>query len=236
MTNEEKRINGNQPAMAGHGGNREFGRKTMANKRKEQAERTRQKLLEVGQRLLSEKGYDGVTVSEITQACGVSKGTFYVYFTSKEQLVGSLQYTPYLELDDSLAEDTGPVIDCIKRYMIAWIDYFATYSPHFAASWLGRTNSENLDILSDYQDKYTSEADVAYARVDKIASRINRAIEQGELRSDCPSTQIASSIGTRLYGLCVWHSLSGGKKDIREMVKDEADLVGKQLETYKKGA
>jgi len=40
--------------------------------------------------LFDEKGA-GVTVSEITEAAGVSKGTFYVYFESKTELIAQLR-------------------------------------------------------------------------------------------------------------------------------------------------
>jgi AcrR family transcriptional regulator len=40
--------------------------------------------------LFDEQGA-GVTVSEITTAAGVSKGTFYVYFASKEDLIAQLR-------------------------------------------------------------------------------------------------------------------------------------------------
>jgi AcrR family transcriptional regulator len=40
--------------------------------------------------LLVDKG-QGVTVAEITRAAGVSKGTFYVYFASKTELISELR-------------------------------------------------------------------------------------------------------------------------------------------------
>ena len=40
--------------------------------------------------LFTDQGAD-VTVSEITQAAGVSKGTFYVYFASKTELIAQLR-------------------------------------------------------------------------------------------------------------------------------------------------
>ena len=204
----------------------------MANKRKEQAAHTRQMLIETGQRLLSEKGYDAVTISDITEACGVAKGTFYVYFKSKDQLLGTLQYEPYLALDDALAHDDSPVAEGIATYMTGWIDYFSGYSPHFAASWLGHTNNDNLDLLEDYKEHYDSEHGVAAARVDKLQARLDRAIEQGELTSNCPTRQVAFSIATRLYGLCVWHSLSKGTANIKERVREETELVRALLASY----
>ena len=40
--------------------------------------------------LFLERGLDGVTIDDITQACGVAKGTFYRYFDDQESLVESL--------------------------------------------------------------------------------------------------------------------------------------------------
>jgi AcrR family transcriptional regulator len=47
-------------------------------------------LLEAAMTLFADQGAD-VTVSEITQAAGVSKGTFYVYFASKTELIAQLR-------------------------------------------------------------------------------------------------------------------------------------------------
>ena len=46
------------------------------NKRKQAALDTRKKLLEVGARLIAEKGFDNVSVAEITEDSGESKGTY----------------------------------------------------------------------------------------------------------------------------------------------------------------
>jgi AcrR family transcriptional regulator len=50
----------------------------------------REQLLEAALALLADKG-EAVTVSEITEAAGVSKGTFYVYFSSKAELIAQLR-------------------------------------------------------------------------------------------------------------------------------------------------
>lgn len=42
-------------------------------------------------RLFSEKGYEAATVSEIAEAAGVSKGTFFNYFSTKDELLLSFQ-------------------------------------------------------------------------------------------------------------------------------------------------
>lgn len=47
----------------------------------------RSELLDAAFRLLTSRSYDGVPVAAIAEEAGLSKGTFYVYFESKEQLL-----------------------------------------------------------------------------------------------------------------------------------------------------
>ncbi len=50
----------------------------------------RTELLEVGRRILAEKGFEATTISEIVASAGVAQGTFYLYFSSKIALVAAL--------------------------------------------------------------------------------------------------------------------------------------------------
>lgn len=47
-------------------------------------------LADAGLLLFLERGLDGVTIDDITQACGVAKGTFYRYFDDKAALLDHL--------------------------------------------------------------------------------------------------------------------------------------------------
>jgi AcrR family transcriptional regulator len=51
----------------------------------------RTELMDAAVRIFSEKGIPRTTVSDITESAGVAKGTFYLYFDSKEQLLGALK-------------------------------------------------------------------------------------------------------------------------------------------------
>lgn len=45
------------------------------------------RIVDCALKLINEKGYDNVSVSEITKEAGVSKGAFYIHFRSKEDLI-----------------------------------------------------------------------------------------------------------------------------------------------------
>src|ERR1700730_7318570 len=49
--------------------------------------RTRQQIADAAARLVSEKGYDAVTVADVARLAEVSEQTVYNFFSSKEQLV-----------------------------------------------------------------------------------------------------------------------------------------------------
>ena len=55
------------------------------------AEQRRAELLAAGRALFRAKGIAATSLEDITQRAGVSKGLFYLYFPSKEDLVLALQ-------------------------------------------------------------------------------------------------------------------------------------------------
>ncbi len=71
----------------------------------------REQLLEAAMSLFTDKGHD-VTVAEITQAAGVAKGTFYVYFASKTELIAALREATVAEYHARMAKaiaDSSPI-------------------------------------------------------------------------------------------------------------------------------
>ena len=57
--------------------------------------------------LFSAKGYEGVSVNELTEAAGITKPTLYYYFGSKEGVFEAVVQTPYSRLNTILTESSG---------------------------------------------------------------------------------------------------------------------------------
>jgi AcrR family transcriptional regulator len=49
--------------------------------------RTKTRIMSEAQRLMLEKGYDATTISDITEAAGIRRASFYTYFTSKQDVL-----------------------------------------------------------------------------------------------------------------------------------------------------
>ena len=60
--------------------------------RKDRAIDTKNKIFETAVTLIKNKGYNNVTVSEICQTAGLAKGSFYVHYKSKEDIVRDSYY------------------------------------------------------------------------------------------------------------------------------------------------
>jgi AcrR family transcriptional regulator len=51
---------------------------------------TRQRLLDAAERIFAELGYPDASIVKITEAAGVAQGTFYLYFSSKQEIFEEL--------------------------------------------------------------------------------------------------------------------------------------------------
>ncbi len=81
--------------------------------RKEKALETKDHLYATAEALFTKYGYDDVSVDRIVEEAGLSKGSFYVHFESKDNLVNTLisDYVMGVDMDyrkyiDSFSEDT----------------------------------------------------------------------------------------------------------------------------------
>ena len=75
-------------------------RQSKPDKRKVQGAETKRKLYGIADRLFSERGFSDVSIEDITDEAGVTKGAFYVHFASKDALI-SLLIEDYVSRSDT---------------------------------------------------------------------------------------------------------------------------------------
>ena len=66
--------------------------------------RTRRRLRDALIQLIMEKGYDNVTIQNITDAADLSRATFYLHYTDKDELLASSLEEMFDELLDSVKD------------------------------------------------------------------------------------------------------------------------------------
>jgi AcrR family transcriptional regulator len=73
-----------------------------------QGRKTMRRLLDAGMRVFADRGFHAARVDDIVRAARTSHGTFYLYFTNKEDLLRALATECGLEIS-ALADTLGPV-------------------------------------------------------------------------------------------------------------------------------
>ncbi len=73
------------------------------------AELRREELLDAAQRLFLDKGIGATSIDDIASAAEVAKGTFYLYFSSKEVLLHELQERFVAALSGTTRSGHGPL-------------------------------------------------------------------------------------------------------------------------------
>lgn len=84
--------------------------------KKKNSQSTKKKIVSAAWKLFYEQGYNGTTIDDIVSESGTSKGSFYHYFSGKDDLLSSLAYLfdeKYEELEEVMTED----MSCIEKML-----------------------------------------------------------------------------------------------------------------------
>lgn len=94
----------------------------MARKSKEEAEKTRQAVIESALDVFSEKGYAKATFDEIAARAGFTKGAVYWYFRNKADLIVALisEYMERKRMELSPDIPNGDTLDDLLDYFTIW--------------------------------------------------------------------------------------------------------------------
>ncbi|MEV6350936.1 TetR/AcrR family transcriptional regulator [Actinoplanes sp. NPDC051851] len=93
----------------------------------ERGRRTRDALLVAGREILETRGWTGFTPEAVAGAAGVSYGTFYTYFESKDDLLRSIvrivaeqMFTESLVAPDTADDPYVRIVESNRGYLRAW--------------------------------------------------------------------------------------------------------------------
>jgi AcrR family transcriptional regulator len=81
-----------------------------------QGRKTMRRLLDAGMRVFADRGFHAARVDDIVRAARTSHGTFYLYFTNKEDLLRALATECGHEIS-ALADTLGPVGPDVDGYL-----------------------------------------------------------------------------------------------------------------------
>lgn len=175
------------------------------NKRQQSAQNTRKKLIQAALKLLKEKGLNAINVEEITKEAGVAKGTFYIYFKRKEDIILEYSRAPFSEIANELKnkQDTN-LIDKLTHYFYRFMECVEFHGINICREWIKDVIDPNN--IRNSQDGGKWEYDF-----EMLKEILATAVQNNELKKDTPIELLTHLIISQLYGMMTCWCMSDGK-------------------------
>lgn len=186
-------------------------------KRDIQAAETKQKIFTTAFRLITEKGFENVTVEEIAKESGVAKGLFYHYFKSKDDIV----VETYFIIDEKFSHfynENAPECDSLEKILLAAI-FQALHATDLGLDFVRQIYKSQLYSGTQY---FISRERPFYT----ILSEAVRAAQlDGTLRSDISPHVLTDLILSCSRGMLYDWCLHDGDYDLKERMVSQLTIV-----------
>jgi len=181
--------------------------------RQKQAIETRERIYNTAFRLMTENGFDNITVDEICSESGVSKGSFYHYFKSKDDIV----IETYKIVDQQYSDEVMELPEDMGSFekILATVGFQAKYARKKGVAFVRQIYKSQLESGTDF---FISE-ERPYFKILRIT--IEEGIKRGEIKSEFSAIELTRWIISFSRGITYDWCLHDGDYDI-EKVMDTA--------------
>ncbi|WP_151957764.1 TetR/AcrR family transcriptional regulator [Acinetobacter guillouiae] len=168
-------------------------------KRSDKSEATRQHILNTSFKLVLHKGFVGVGLQEILTTCGVPKGSFYYYFSSKEAF-GCALLQQYLadykvKIDQLILQEERSAYARLVALWQAWID-----DPcHNDGGWA--ENCLIVKLAAEVSDLSEDMRQILNFGVTKLTERIANLLSDGQQDGSIPQHIEPEKMAQTMYQL-----------------------------------
>ncbi|WP_287153817.1 TetR/AcrR family transcriptional regulator [Candidatus Solincola tengchongensis] len=149
---------------------------------------------EAALKLFSQKGFHNTTVTEISEAAGLGKGTIYWYWKSKEELAFSLvedMLSAFLRLLEEAVGWEGAFREKFDRLLDEVTALYRVEKEHCRLLWKFRADRHYI-----FDQEYVSKVTSYYLRMRKaIADLVEQGMEEGALRREDPGKLALAMLG-----------------------------------------
>lgn len=192
------------------------------------AERTSAYIIEKVAPIFNKQGYIGTSMSDLTDATGLTKGALYGNFENKESLaLEAFEYHSKILLAaiDKCLSGSGNALDAIFRLT----DFYRHYDEFTAP--MGGCPILNVGVDAQYNNKPLEGAarEVLRTIEGKIALVLENGVNKGELKLPVPPLQFAKQLFTMIQGAIAMATISGDRKYLINTIAYLDVLVNKEI-------
>lgn len=189
--------------------------KTLKVPRQIKSQQVKEKIFSAAQKLLLEKGYEYLTVNNVCLAAGVSAGSFYHHFESKDELLSYYfvaGYEKYRKQFDAITSD-----DVIKNVTDAYDLYIAFCQEQS----IGFMKIFYTPANKSLRVNLTPDGSITHVIpvVVKSVELIEKAQKDGHLPRELSARQLGSELCTVVKGCIFDWCLNDGAIDVLELAR-----------------
>lgn len=178
-------------------------------KRQEAAILTRKKVIIAAEKLISEKGFENVTIQDIAAEAGVAVGTFYTYFKRKEDVVGEIAHSNFTAMERRSIESNDGVVEKLTYFLTESMSYIVETGLKVAQQWFRNA----VDSSDDGREKLDYDLRV-------VGDILRQGIASGELNGDTSIDKLSFWIVSEYYGICTLWCMLDGAVDPTEKLRE----------------
>jgi AcrR family transcriptional regulator len=210
----------------------------LEDRRKREKDQRRSAILKAARKLFFEKGFRYVTVENIARKAELSKGSIYLYFSSKGEI-----YTQILLNDidkfnkkSSLIFQNGKsAAELVMDFAFIYVDFFLNDRELFRIMMTFMLHTEDMNLAETVNQHII---EVTNNTVKIIETILQQGIEKGEFPSDINLRLSRNAMWGLLNGIISLHLFTGKEANkeerIRSAVKASLDIFINGLRRYKK--
>lgn len=202
-------------------------------RRKKEKENRKNTILKAARKLFFDKGFKSVTIDSIAAKVGLSKGSIYLCFDSKEEIYTQILIADNIEFHkgiNNFFQKNMPASELLLEYARVYVDYFLDDKELFRIFMAFMLQADQMNIAEEQNNHLRG---ITNENIRLIAEILQKGIDSGEFSSDINVRQGQNAIWGLLNGIISLYLFTGipakRSEKIHSMVKDSLNIFIKGL-------
>jgi len=193
----------------------------IAERKEREKQQRKEEIILAAEQVFFSKGFDRSTMDDVAEEAELSKGTLYLYFTSKEDLhmaVARKAIRMLREITSEAVEGEGSALEKLGRMGRACIEFSRTHPDRMKAI----MTLEELEPLalsastSDVQEMIYKESTVG-----SVIELVEQGVQEKLIRSDIPSLLVAHTLWMTVLSVIRFVTRKPGLLEVLGLSQDE---------------
>lgn len=179
--------------------------KEQISRQQQKSRETKEKIFQAAKRILQKSGYEALSIKNICEEAGVSNGSFYHHFKTKDDLLSYyIEDQPKIDPDRlELPKDVSGVKEGIIQVYLNYVKYCRELGLDFVSNYYTPKNqSLNPDIRTERPYPIVT-----------VQNYLQRALDAGAVHLKYPLEEVTSDIRTIVIGVVFDWCLKMGRSD-----------------------